>query len=75
MTTNPKHHSPWYLWPFEAVWKLLATIVEMVGRFTAMVTGIVLVLAGVLISLTLVGAIIGIPLVLTGFLLFLRGLF
>lgn len=75
MTTTQKHHTHWYFWPFRAIWRLLATIVEMVGRFTAMLIGILLILAGILISLTLIGAIIGIPLALTGFLLLLRGIF
>ena len=32
MTTREKHQVPWYLWPFAALWKLLAVIVEMTGR-------------------------------------------
>ncbi len=75
MTTHQKQHVPWFLWPFWAVWMLLATIVEMVGRFVAMVLGLVLILVGVLISMTIIGAIIGIPLALIGFLLLLRGIF
>jgi hypothetical protein len=75
MATNARHHTPWYLWPFVAVWKLLATIVEMTGRLLAMILGIVLMLAGFLVSLTIVGAIVGIPLAIVGFLLFVRGIF
>jgi hypothetical protein len=75
MTTDARHHTPWYLWPFVAIWKLLATIVEMTGRLLAMILGIVLMLVGVLISLTVIGAIIGIPLAIVGFLLFVRGIF
>ena len=73
--TPEELHVPWFLWPFWAVWMLLATIVEMVGRFVAMVLGLVLILVGVLISMTIIGAIIGIPLALIGFLLLLRGIF
>ncbi|MGE5251690.1 MAG: hypothetical protein ACM3QS_15920 [Bacteroidota bacterium] len=40
-----------------------------------MLIGIVLVVVGVILSLTIVGAIVGVPLALVGFLLFLRGLF
>ena len=69
MTTEAKHHTPWYLWPFVAVWKLVAIIVEMTGRLLAMILGIVLMLVGVLVSLTIVGAIVGIPLAIVGFLL------
>lgn len=75
MSTQTKRQISWFWWPFVAIWKLLATIVEITGRFVAMVLGIVLVVVGVLISLTIIGAIVGIPLALVGLLLFLRGLF
>jgi hypothetical protein len=75
MTTETKHQIPWYLWPFVAIWKLLATIVEMTGRLLAMILGIVLMLAGALVSLTIIGAIVGIPLAIVGLLLFVRGIF
>ena len=74
MTTHERR-IPWYLWPFAAIWKLLAVIVEMTGRFLAMVLGIVLMIVGVLVSLTLVGAIVGIPLAIVGLLLFIKGIF
>jgi hypothetical protein len=75
MTAHSKHSTPWYLWPFVFIWKLLATIVELTGRFVAMLLGVVLVIVGVIVSLTIVGAIVGVPLALIGLLLFLRGLF
>lgn len=75
MTTDLKRQTPWYLWPFVAIWKLLAVIVEMTGRLVAMIVGIVLMIVGLLVSLTIVGAIIGIPLAIIGLLLFLRGIF
>ena len=75
MTTQTKKHIPWYLWPFAALWKLLAVIVEMTGRFVAMVLGVVFIIVGVIISLTIVGAIVGIPLAIIGLLLLLRGMF
>jgi hypothetical protein len=75
MTTHSKQHIPWYLWPFAALWKLLSVIVELTGRFIAMVLGIVLIVIGVIVSLTIVGAIVGIPLALIGLLLLLRGIF
>lgn len=74
-TTHDRHAAPWYLWPFVAVWKLLAVIVEMTGRLLALIIGIVLVIAGVIVSLTIVGAIVGIPLAIVGLLLFLKGIF
>lgn len=75
MTTQTKQHIPWYLWPFAALWKLLAVIVELTGHFVAMVLGLVLILVGGIVSLTVIGAIIGIPLAIIGLLLLLRGIF
>jgi len=75
MTTQTKKHIPWYLWPFVALWKLLAVIVEMTGRFVAMVLGIVFIVVGVIVSLTIIGAIVGVPLAIIGLLLLLRGIF
>lgn len=75
MTTQTKSHIPWYLWPFAALWKLLAVIVEMTGRLVAMALGIVLIIVGVIVSLTIIGAIVGIPLAVVGLLLLLRGIF
>lgn len=74
-TTTQKKQIPWYLWPFAAIWKLLAVIVEMTGRFVAMVLGIVLLIVGVIVSLTIIGAIVGVPLAIIGLLLFFRGMF
>jgi len=75
MTTNAKHHIPWYLWPFAAIWKLLAVIVELTGRLVAMILGFVLMIVGIIVSLTVVGAIVGVPLAIVGLLLFLKGIF
>ena len=75
MTTQTKRHIPSYLWPFVALWRLISTIVEMTGRFVALILGLVFILVGVIISLTIVGALVGIPLAIVGILLFLRGIF
>ncbi len=75
MTTQTKSRFPWFLWPFVALWRLLATIVELTGRFVAMILGIVFIIVGILVSLTIVGAIVGIPLAVIGLLLLLRGIF
>ncbi len=75
MTMTHKHHVPWYLWPFTALWGLLATIVGLTGRFVAMVLGLVFIVVGVIVSLTVIGAIVGIPMAIIGLLLFLKGIF
>ena len=65
----------WLLWPFIALWRLVTTILEMTGRFVALVLGLVFMLVGALVILTIVGAIVGIPLFIVGFVLVLRGIF
>lgn len=74
---HPHHrrHLSWVWWPFLAIWRLLSTIVEMTGRFLAMVLGGILLIVGFIVSLTIVGAIVGIPLMVIGGLLVLRGIF
>jgi hypothetical protein len=43
-------HVAWYVWPFWALWRLVAWIVVLVGRLVAVVLGGVLMLAGFLLS-------------------------
>jgi hypothetical protein len=57
-----------------ALWRLLTGILGLTGRLVAIVIGAVLMLVGLLVSLTIVGAIVGIPLGLVGLLLVIRGL-
>ena len=67
--------TPWILWPFVALWRLVTWILELTGRLLAVVLGLVLMIAGVVISITVIGAVIGVPLFLFGMLLTFRGFF
>ncbi|MGE5602632.1 MAG: hypothetical protein ACM30E_06250 [Nitrososphaerales archaeon] len=73
--SNTYHRSPWYLWPFVALWNLVAGIIRITGRLVAMLIGLVLMILGVALTATFVGAVIGIPLIIFGFTLAVRGLF
>jgi hypothetical protein len=75
--SNHEHRSrvPWFLWPFWAIWRLVIGIIELTGRLVGAVLGLVLMIAGVVISLTIIGAVVGIPLIVFGLLLVLRSLF
>jgi hypothetical protein len=64
----------WLFWPFAFIWNLVAYILMLTGRFTAVILGIVLIIVGVVLSFTVVGACIGIPLAGLGLLLVVRGL-
>ena len=65
---------PWLLRPFAALWRLIASIVSLTGRLAAIFFGLVLMATGVVITLTVVGAVIGIPMFVFGALLIVRGL-
>ena len=75
MSDSNEKGVPLLLWPFYAIWKLLTFILEMVGRFLAALLGIVLMFAGVGITMTVVGAPVGIPVAAFGLLLLVRALF
>jgi hypothetical protein len=66
---------PLLLWPFVAIWRLVAGIIEVTGRLLAAVLGLLLMIAGVILTLTVVGAVVGIPLAIFGFMLMVRGFF
>ena len=66
---------PILLWPFYAVWRLLTFVLNLVGRLLCSILGIALMIAGVLIAMSVVGAPLGIPLAALGFLLLVRALF
>lgn len=67
--------TPALLMPFVWLWNLVSFILGLTGRLIAVVLGFVLLILGILVSLTVIGAIIGIPMIIVGFALVLRGLF
>lgn len=72
---NSKKRVPWYLWPFWALWKLVVGIVAATGRLVAVILGLVFLIVGVVLTATVIGAIVGVPLIIFGILLVVRGLF
>ncbi len=70
-----KKQTPWYLWPFVAVWNLVTWILSLTGRLLAAILGLVIMIVGIILTLTIIGAIVGIPMIIFGFLLMLRSLF
>ena len=67
--------TPWLLKPFAWLWSFIAAIVRLTGRLVAVLLGLVLMIAGAVLTVTVVGALLGIPLLVVGFLLVVRGLF
>jgi len=73
--TEKGKKTPWVLWPFVAIWRFLTFILEITGRLVAIILGCVFMIVGVIVSLTVIGAIVGVPIAIFGFLLVMRGLF
>ena len=65
----------WLLWPFELLWRLLALVVELTGRLAAVLFGAILVTVGAVLCFTIIGAVVGIPLIAVGLALIARGIF
>ena len=75
MSDNDDRKIPWILWPFYAIWRILTFILELTSRIIAAVIALVLMAAGVSITLSVIGAPLGIPIAAFGFLLLVRALF
>ena len=66
---------PWYLWPFYAIWRLFTWIVKLTGRLIAVILGFALIIIGAVLCITVILLPLGIPMIVFGFLLVMRGLF
>jgi membrane protein YqaA with SNARE-associated domain len=75
MNDSTQSHVPVLLWPFYAIWRLLTFILTVIGRLLCAFLGIGLMIMGVAITLSVVGAPLGIPLASLGFLLLIRAIF
>jgi len=75
MHDSTQSNMPILLWPFYAVWRLLTFVLIVIGRLVSALLGIGLMIAGVAITMSVIGAPLGIPLASLGFLLLIRALF
>ncbi len=71
----PDNRTPWMFWPFAALWNLLALLLGLTGRLVAGILGLVFMLVGLVLMLTIIGAPAGMVLVIAGLLLLVRSLF
>ncbi len=69
------YQGPWIFWPFWLVWQVVIGIIAFTGRLLGAVLGLLLVVAGIILTLTLVGACIGIPLAALGALMMVKSIF
>lgn len=70
-----KKTSPWFLWPFVAVWNLLALVLNITGRVLAGILGVGLMIVGIALTMTVAAAPVGIPFAILGLLLIIRSIF
>lgn len=63
------------LWPLSMIWSLASFILEFIGRMLCALIGIVLMVVGVVLTMSIAAAPIGIPLAAFGFLLLIRAIF
>ena len=60
--------------PFGILWQLVVGILLLTGRFVALLVGPLLILVGGLLTLTIIGAVVGVPLIWVGVQLIRQGL-
>jgi len=72
MIDSKKSH--WLFRPFIWLWNFIAYIITLTGRLLAVILGILFMILGAILTITVVGAIVGIPLITIGLLLAVRGL-
>ena len=65
---------PFLLWPIYAIFRLIGWIVQLTGRVVAAVLGLVIMIVGIVLIFTIVGAPIGAPMVFFGLILMIRGI-
>ena len=70
-----KKNIPCLLWPFWAIWQLVVGLLKFTGRLVGAILGLVLLIAGILVSLTVIGAIVGVPLAIFGLVLMISAIF
>jgi hypothetical protein len=75
MPNRRQSRSPWFLWPFVALWDLLTFILNLTGRLAAAILGLALMIVGAVLTVTRIAAPVGIPIVIFGLMLIMRGPF
>ena len=73
--TEKSRRTPWFLWPFVAIWDLITWILQLTARLVAAILGLVFMIVGAILTVTVIGAVVGIPLIIFGFGLMVRSIF
>ena len=73
--SNPPRPVSCLAWPFVVLWGLLSTILNLTGRLVAGVLGLALMIVGIVLTVLVITAPIGMPLIVFGLLLIVRSIF
>jgi hypothetical protein len=74
MARSARDSAPWIFWPIAALWDLIAFVLSLTGRLIGAVVGLLLLVIGLGLSITVILIPIGVPLAIVGFLLVLRSI-
>lgn len=72
---NNTQNTPWIFWPFKALMDLIESIIKLTGRLVEAVIGLAIMIVGVVLTVLVITAPLGIPMIIFGFLLMVRGIF
>lgn len=75
MDEDGARKTPLLLLPLVWLWRLLGFVIVLTGRIVCALLGLALMVAGVALAMSVIGAPAGIPLSVLGFLLLVRALF
>ena len=53
--TEESKRTPWFLWPFVAIWDLITWILQLTGRLVAAILGLVFMIVGAILTITVIG--------------------
>lgn len=75
MNNRPYTYTPWIFWPIRAVFDLVEWVLRLTGRLVAAIIGLVIMIVGFVLTMTVIAAPIGLPMILLGFALMVRGIY
>jgi hypothetical protein len=75
MAEQAARRTPFLLLPFVWLWRLLGLVITVTSRIVCALLGLLVMVAGVVMTMTVFAAPLGIPISVLGFLLLVRALF
>jgi len=65
-SVSNRKNVPWYLWPIYLSLKIAFFILSLCGRFVGLILAVIFIVLSKFLTATIIGAIIGIPMLLIG---------